>query len=136
LTWCQITWVIGCDSDWWVDVLENGQASTYTAFFDIDWWPVKEELRGKVLLPMLEDHYGAVLEAGLLRLNFDDKKGEFGISYYDNLFPIDPATYSLSDGWRDSARNIRRSIVSFRKMWSCLTALKAMQQVSIFYTAF
>jgi (1->4)-alpha-D-glucan 1-alpha-D-glucosylmutase len=86
---------IGCDSDWWVDVLENGQASTYTAFFDIDWWPVKEELRGKVLLPMLEDHYGAVLEAGLLRLNFDDKKGEFGISYYDNLFPIDPATYSF-----------------------------------------
>ena len=86
---------IGCDNDWWIDVLENGQASPYAAFFDIEWWPVKEELRGKVLLPILEDHYGAVLETGLLRLIFDDKKGEFGISYYDHLFPVDPATYAF-----------------------------------------
>jgi (1->4)-alpha-D-glucan 1-alpha-D-glucosylmutase len=86
---------IGCDNDWWIDVLENGPASPYADFFDIDWWPVKEELRGKVLLPILEDHYGSVLENGLLRLTFDNKKGEFGISYHDHIFPVDPATYAF-----------------------------------------
>ncbi|MCC6314589.1 MAG: malto-oligosyltrehalose synthase, partial [Thermomicrobiales bacterium] len=29
---------------WWQDVLENGQASEYADFFDIDWAPLKREL--------------------------------------------------------------------------------------------
>jgi (1->4)-alpha-D-glucan 1-alpha-D-glucosylmutase len=85
---------IGCDNDWWIDILENGRVSPYASFFDIDWWPIKEELRGKILLPVLEDHYGAVLEAGLLKLIFDDQKGQFRISYYDHYFPLDPVTYA------------------------------------------
>ncbi|KKK50493.1 hypothetical protein LCGC14_3124460, partial [marine sediment metagenome] len=39
---------------WWQDVLENGAASAYARFFDIDWNPPKEALRGKVLLPVLD----------------------------------------------------------------------------------
>jgi glycosidase len=30
---------IGADNVWWMDVLENGEASIYAAFFDIDWAP-------------------------------------------------------------------------------------------------
>ena len=37
------------------------------AFFDIDWSPVKDELEGRVLLPILEDLYGKVLEDGHAR---------------------------------------------------------------------
>jgi (1->4)-alpha-D-glucan 1-alpha-D-glucosylmutase len=56
---------------WWRDVLEHGQASPYADYFDIDWRPIKPELKGRVLLPILGDQYGLVLERGELRLAFD-----------------------------------------------------------------
>ncbi len=57
---------------WWRDVLENGPASPFARYFDIDWDPVKPELKGKVLLPVLGDHYGLVLERGELKLRLED----------------------------------------------------------------
>lgn len=83
----------GDDNAWWLDVLENGPASTYACFFDIDWQPTKIEMRGKVLLPVLGDHYGEVLEKGELKLRFDAELGAFSVRYYDHSFPIDPKTY-------------------------------------------
>ncbi|HEY1272294.1 MAG TPA: alpha-amylase family glycosyl hydrolase, partial [Terriglobales bacterium] len=44
--------VMGSDNAWWLDVLENGEASEFADFFDIDWQPIKEELRDKVLVPI------------------------------------------------------------------------------------
>ncbi len=75
---------------WWQDVLENGPSSTYADYFDIDWRPIKPELADKLLLPILEDQYGAVLEQGKLRLAFED--GAFYIYYYDNRLPVAPRT--------------------------------------------
>jgi (1->4)-alpha-D-glucan 1-alpha-D-glucosylmutase len=55
---------VGSDNAWWSDMLENGPASAYAAFFDIDWCPAdRKELCGKVLLPILGDHYRAALNA-------------------------------------------------------------------------
>lgn len=76
----------------WMDVLENGPASLYADTFDIDWEPVKRELDGKVLLPVLEDQYGKVLEAGKLRLTCCEE-GAFFIDYYDNKFPVATETF-------------------------------------------
>ncbi len=76
---------------WWRDLLEHGPASPFAHFFDIDWDPVKPELRGKVLLPVLGDHYGAVLERGELRLAFVD--GGLVLLYGDVSRPIDPRQY-------------------------------------------
>lgn len=77
----------------WMDVLENGPGSLYARFFDIDWQPVKPELKDKVLLPVLGDYYGKVLENGELRPAFTN--GGFEIRYYDHVFPISPETYPL-----------------------------------------
>ncbi len=85
--------IMGSDNSWWLDVLENGQASIYAEFFDIDWHPLKEELHGKVLVPVLNDHYGVVLENGDLKLNFNQERGEFGISFHEHRFPLDPKEY-------------------------------------------
>jgi len=85
----------GCDNPWWVNILENGQASIYGGFFDVAWHPFKDELRGKVLLPILEDHYGEVLEKALLQLSFDPETGEFSLWYHEHRFPVDPGTYPL-----------------------------------------
>ncbi len=92
--------VMGSDNGWWLDVLENGQASSYADFFDIDWEPLKDELRGKLLVPVLGDQYGNVLERGELKLVFDTQQGEFSIWYYTHRFPVDPKTYPQIIGYR------------------------------------
>ncbi|QSQ19665.1 malto-oligosyltrehalose synthase [Pyxidicoccus parkwayensis] len=80
------------DNRLWFDVLENGPSSVYAKYFDIDWGPVKEELRDKVLLPILGDQYGIVLERGELKLSFRD--GAFFVHYYDHLLPVAPRQYA------------------------------------------
>ena len=85
--------IMGADNDWWMDVLENGPASSHGQVFDIDWDPLNPDLKGKVLLPLLGDHYGAVLNKGELKLEFDEAHGEFNLFYYQHRLPIDPATY-------------------------------------------
>jgi (1->4)-alpha-D-glucan 1-alpha-D-glucosylmutase len=76
---------------WWMDVLENGPGSMYAPYFDIDWWPLKADLHDKVLLPILSDQYGRVLERGELQMRFD--AGTFTLHYYDHLLPVAPGTY-------------------------------------------
>ncbi|HEY8551325.1 MAG TPA: malto-oligosyltrehalose synthase [Vicinamibacterales bacterium] len=73
---------------WWRDVLENGQSSPHARAFDIDWTPVKRELEGKVLLPILGDQYGRVLERGELNLVYED--GAFTIEYGPHRLPVSP----------------------------------------------
>ena len=85
--------VMGADNPWWQDVLENGQASAYAGYFDIEWQALKEELRGKVLLPVLGDQYGRVLDNGELKLVLDAERGELCLHYYQHRFPIDPRHY-------------------------------------------
>jgi (1->4)-alpha-D-glucan 1-alpha-D-glucosylmutase len=79
------------DNLWWMDVLENGPSSDHAKFFDIDWEPVKKELRDKVLLPILGDQYGRVLERQELRLSFEG--GAFFVNYYEHKLPIRPQTF-------------------------------------------
>ena len=85
--------IMGSDNAWWLDVLENGEASAYAEFFDIDWYPLKDELQGKVLVPVLGDQYGTILDRAELRLTFDKEKGEFSLHYYKHRFPVNPREY-------------------------------------------
>ena len=75
-------------NSWWRDVLENGPSSRYAPFFDIDWNPLKPELRDKVLLPILGDQYGVVLENQELQLVCEE--GRFVVRYYDHCLPVAP----------------------------------------------
>jgi (1->4)-alpha-D-glucan 1-alpha-D-glucosylmutase len=89
---------------WWLDVLENGPSSRFARFFDIEWHPLKAELAGKVLIPILGDQYGAVLERGELQLEYT--AGAFLVRYYDNVLPIAPDTFGMViraslDRWLD-----------------------------------
>ncbi len=78
-------------NEWWMDVLENGRGSRYAPYFDIDWQPRKFDLRDKVLLPILSDQYGRVLERGELQVRFEE--GTFYLLYGDRRLPIAPGTY-------------------------------------------
>ena len=84
---------VGKENFWWIDVLENGQASVYASFFDINWEPIKKELQGKVLVPVLGDHYGNILESGQFKFHFDKETGKLRLNYWDHEFPINPSSY-------------------------------------------
>lgn len=83
----------GPENPWWWDVLENGPASRYAGHFDVDWTHPEPHLRNRVLLPVLDDHYGRVLERGDLRLVWDGQ--QFTIRFGDRRFPVAPP--SLDD---------------------------------------
>jgi len=90
--------IMGADNAWWLDVLENGPAAAHGDFFDIDWMPLNPVLQGKVLLPLLGDHYGAVLNRGELQLQFTTDTGELSLQYWQHRLPLDPTTYPLVIG--------------------------------------
>lgn len=73
---------------WWEDVLENGLSSVHSVAFDIEWEPSKQEQRNTVLLPVLGDQYGRVLERGELHVEMDD--GRFFLRYFEHRFPVNP----------------------------------------------
>jgi (1->4)-alpha-D-glucan 1-alpha-D-glucosylmutase len=70
----------------WNDLLENGPSSPAAIFFDVDWSPVKAELHAKLLLPILGDQYGNVLERGELQLAFEG--GLLVLRYFEQQLPV------------------------------------------------
>lgn len=86
---------IASSNTWWWDVLENGEASPFACYFDIDWHSSRRVIEGKVLLPILGGQYGKVLESGLIQLAFEKQTGGFSIHYFEHVIPIDPATYPI-----------------------------------------
>ena len=78
---------------WWRHVLENGAHSRYAAFFDIEWHPRLERLNDRVLVPMLDNHYGTVLESG--RLSLRHERGRFQIHFASLKLPIRPSSYGF-----------------------------------------
>lgn len=116
---------IGRENARWMDVLENGLASINARFFDVEWAPLKQELGGKILLPILGDHYGAVLERGELKLHFASEQGSFFIDYWEERLPCAPRSYMLilRHGLLDLEQTLAADDVHLQELLSILTAL-------------
>ncbi len=84
------------ENPWWMDVLENGKASAYASYFDIDWHPPAAKAaflqENRVLLPILGDLYGDALAAKRFTLRFEDT-GMY-LRYFEMRLPIDPKSYA------------------------------------------
>jgi (1->4)-alpha-D-glucan 1-alpha-D-glucosylmutase len=108
---------------WWFDVLENGPSSSYAAFFDVDWHPPKDDLRDKVLLPVLGDQYGRVLENQEITITYKD--GGFTAQYYDLSLPLAPRswTWILDPVQEDLERQAGESDREVMELASIITAL-------------
>jgi len=83
----------GADNAWWLDVLEWGRSSPFAEYFDINWDATRPDLKGRVLLPILGDQYGVVLENGEIELRFDSELGSFSAWYFAHRLPISPYAY-------------------------------------------
>jgi (1->4)-alpha-D-glucan 1-alpha-D-glucosylmutase len=84
---------VGNDTRWWQDVLENGHASEFADFFDIDWDPLKPELKNKLLLPILGGQYGDELEAKHIQVVVED--GKPYVQIFDHRMPVAPRTIPI-----------------------------------------
>jgi len=80
--------IAGRHNAWWWDTLENGPSSRYAPYFDIDWNAPEERLRNKIMLPLLEDHSGRVVDEG--KLTLARCGGSFVLCYHDHRFPVAP----------------------------------------------
>src|SRR5207302_6065397 len=114
---------LGSGNRLWLDVLENGPSSRAARYFDVEWHPVKEELEDKVLVPVLGDRYGAVLERGELKLRL--LNGAFQITYFDHVFPLSPRSYGEILSYRLAELEERppRGDPSLDELKSILTAI-------------
>ena len=86
--------VMGDDNQWWLDVLENGPAARSAPHFDIDWRPNRLSLRDRILVPVLGEPYGVLLERGELKVEFARETGGFAVRYHEHRMPIDPREYA------------------------------------------
>ncbi|MCB0324142.1 MAG: malto-oligosyltrehalose synthase [Bdellovibrionales bacterium] len=80
---------------WWWDVLQNGRMSRFAPYFDVDWSPVGASAANvdAVLVPVLGDHYGRVLEAGDISL--EREGGSLIVRYFDHVFPVSPPSAAV-----------------------------------------
>ena len=105
---------VGNDSVWWQDVLENGRTAEHAEFFDIDWNPLKADMQGKLLLPILGDQYGREVENKRIQIAIEDGLGK--VKYYDHSMPLAPRslplifseeqTAALPESFRDLLRDL------------------------------
>ncbi len=100
---------LGEQNRYWWDVLENGVSSRYASFFDIDWNSSEERLREKVLVPILGDQYGRVLDEGGIKLTRNGSM--FQIEASGQSLPVAPD--SLSNVLSKAAENAKSDILNF-----------------------
>ncbi len=101
--------ITGPENAWWWDVLENGPASPYASYFDVEWHPPEEKLRNKVLAPILGEHYGRVLKDGQIKLARHG--GGFEFRYFDHVLPAAPR--SMSEVLAEAAREANSEDLGF-----------------------
>ena len=84
-------------------------------YFDINWHPLRADLEGRVLLPVLGEQYGVILEGAKSRSASTPPQGSFSAWYFDHRFPISPRSYPVDPGarrrkaWPDWPATSRRS---------------------------
>ncbi len=114
------------DNPWWMDLLENGRSSRYAHFFDIDWDPTtgKGALNDKILLPVLGQVYGAVLESGEIRIEAD--QDGIAVRYYELKIPVSPRSWPRILG--DELAGMARADDTSRAIYDALNALTEFHQ--------
>ncbi len=107
-----------------MDVLEKGQRSEFFSFFDIDWEHAYENIKGRVLAPLLGRFYGESLEDSEISLCFGPQG--FSIKYYDLSLPlaIDSYSFVLSHRVGTLRKTLGKDHPDFIKILGVLYVLK------------
>ena len=76
---------------WLMDVLEKGQHSGYSNFFDIQW--DNPDTKGKIMVPFLGNPLEKVIEHGDLQIKL--KENKLWIDYFGSSWPLNLSSYEI-----------------------------------------
>ena len=112
------------ENRWWTDVLERGQGSPFSGFFDIDWHSPKKALTNKVLLPILGGPYGRMIEEQEISLRLE--KGGFTVHCSSVKLPVSILSYPriLSLRLPSLEETYGPDHPSFRELWDLVTTIE------------
>ena len=107
-----------------MDVLENGEASEFAEYFDIDWNHPYENMRAKILAPFLGEFYGDCLEKGEITLGYD--QAGLSVRYYAMRLPLSIESYAevLTHNLAQLRKRLGTGDFDFIKLLGVLYALK------------
>lgn len=118
--------VLGVGNQWWMDVLENGPASRFAGFFDIDWEPARSSMRNRLLVPLLAAPLGQVIDSGGIRLEFLADAGAFEVRYGSQRLPVEPRGYPLVFRAANPPANVALESEAAQELSSLLDAFGAL----------
>lgn len=112
-------------NSWLMDVLENGADSEAFDYFDIEWDQVYEDIKGRVLAPMLGNFYGQCLENGDIQLNYDE--GGLSVNYFSLKLPVRIESYAkfITQNLGHLGRSLGRRHPDFIKLLGILYLMKS-----------
>ena len=120
--------VLGVKNALWSDVLENGPASRFACYFDIDWTPARQAMHNRLLVPILGAPLGEVIERGEIRLVFRPDAGTFHVNYFDHWLPVEPRSYPtiLRVGERQAGHDVHLAEDAAQELSSLLDAFASL----------
>ncbi len=87
--------VFGAANLTWLSLLEEGRASPFAHWFDVDWASPTPGLAGKILVPLLGAAYGEALASGALELRLD-AEGDLAVwAHATHKLPVRPEDYAV-----------------------------------------
>ncbi|XGV98254.1 MAG: malto-oligosyltrehalose synthase [Leptolyngbya sp. BL-A-14] len=111
-------------NSWLMDVLENGPDSDSFDYFDIDWNHLYEDIRERVLAPLLGDFYGNCLERGEIQLAYDESG--LTVNYFSLRLPVRIESYVrfITHNLGHLAKSLGRRHPDFVKLLGILYLIK------------
>jgi (1->4)-alpha-D-glucan 1-alpha-D-glucosylmutase len=109
---------------WLMDVLENGSDSDSFDYFDIDWNHIYEEIRERVLAPLLGNLYSDCIENGEIKLAYDETG--LSVNYYSLRLPVRIESYArfITYNLGQLTKSLGRRHPDFVKLLGILYLLK------------
>ena len=121
------------ENPFWMDLLEKGQASRYTSFFDIEWVECDGAADRKVILPVLGKPYGQALEDQEIVLRLENSA--LFIHYYETRLPVAWQTYPLVLSYRLESPEVGLKLAP-REVLRLKQIMKEMNSWSLSNTSF
>jgi (1->4)-alpha-D-glucan 1-alpha-D-glucosylmutase len=112
-------------NSWLMDVLENGPDSDAFYYFDIEWDQVYEDIKGRVLAPMLGNFYGQCLENGEIQLDYDENG--LNVNYFSLKLPVRIESYGkfITQNLGHLGRSLGRRHPDFIKLLGIVYLIKS-----------
>lgn len=113
------------ENHWLMDVLENGSESEAFDYFDIEWDQAYDDIKGRVLAPMLGNFYGQCLENGEIQLNYEETG--LSVNYFSLKLPVRIESYArfITQNLGHLGRSLGRRHPDFIKLLGILYLVKS-----------